>query len=50
MSATAETVKPSKQPREPRFFGYLAEYSTPGEIMHAAEKVRDAGVPPAGTA
>ena len=43
MSATAETVKPSKHPREPRFFGYLAEYSTPGEVLHAAEKVRDAG-------
>ena len=25
MSAT-ETVKPSIRPREPRFFGYLAEY------------------------
>ena len=38
-----ETVKPSKEPREPRFWGYLAEYATPGEVLHAAEKVRDAG-------
>ena len=43
MSATATVVKPSKRPREPRFFGYLAEYPTPGAVMHAAEKVRDAG-------
>jgi hypothetical protein len=42
MSATT-TVKPSIRPREPRFYGYLAEYSTPGELLHAAEKVRDAG-------
>ena len=42
MSATT-TVKPSVRPREPRFFGYLAEYNTPGEVLHAAEKVRDAG-------
>lgn len=40
---TAATVQPSKRPREPRLYGYLAEYSTPGEVMHAAEKVRDAG-------
>lgn len=42
MSATT-TVKPSVRPREPRFFGLMAEYNTPGELMHAAEKVRDAG-------
>ena len=36
-------VKPSKTLREPVFYGYLAEYSTPGEVLHAAEKVRDAG-------
>ncbi len=42
MSATT-TVKPSPKPREPRFFGYIAEYSTPGEVLHAAEKLRDAG-------
>ena len=42
MSAST-TVKPSVKPREPRFFGYLAEYETPGELMHAAEVVRDAG-------
>src|ERR1700690_2364883 len=42
MSATV-TVKPSKHEREPRFYGYIAEYSTPGEVLHAAEKVRDAG-------
>ena len=32
-----------KKAREPRFWGYMAEYATPGEILHAAEKVRDAG-------
>ncbi len=42
MSA-AEKVKPSVKPHEPRLYGYLAEYSTPGEVLHAAEKVRDAG-------
>ena len=42
MSATT-TVKPSTRPREPRFYGLLAEYNTPGELLHAAEKVRDAG-------
>ena len=42
MSATP-VVRPSVRPREPRFFGYIAEYSTPGEVLHAAEKVRDAG-------
>ena len=36
-------VKPSTRTREPRFFGYIAEFSTPGELMHAAEAVRDAG-------
>lgn len=43
MNVTATVVKPSRKPREPRFFGYLAEYVTPGELMHAAEMVRDAG-------
>lgn len=40
---TAVQVKPSKNPREPRFFGYLAEYDTPADVLHAAEKIRDAG-------
>ena len=26
-----------------KFFGFLAEFDTPADIMHAAEKVRDAG-------
>jgi hypothetical protein len=43
MNATATTVKGSKGPREPRFFGYVAEYATAGEVLHAAERVRDAG-------
>ena len=42
MSATV-TESPSKKPREPRFFGYVAEYATPSEVLRAAEKVRDAG-------
>ena len=35
MSATT-TVKPSARPREPRFYGLLAEYNTPGELLHAS--------------
>jgi len=41
MSATKEPIL--ARPREPRFFGYIAEYATPGELVHAAEQVRDAG-------
>ena len=37
------TERPSRRPREPRFFGYLAEYATPSEVLQAAEKVREAG-------
>jgi hypothetical protein len=43
MSAVTSNIKPSALPREPRFFGYLAEFETPGELMHAAEQIRDAG-------
>jgi len=43
MSATVTTVKPSRRQREPRFFGYIAEYESPAAVLHAAEKVRDAG-------
>ena len=42
MSATTP-VRPSIPKREPRLHGYLAEYNTPGGVLHAAEKVRDAG-------
>ena len=42
MSATA-TERPAKRAREPRFFGYIAEYATPAEVLRAAERVRDAG-------
>src|ERR1035437_8681780 len=37
------TVKTSARPREPRLFGYLAQYDNPHEVLHAAEHVRDAG-------
>ena len=43
MSVTATSFKSAKGPREPRFWGYLAEYETPEGVLHAAEKVRDAG-------
>lgn len=43
MSATVTRVQESKKPREPRFWGYMAEYATAEEILGAAEKVRDAG-------
>ena len=36
MEATAKETKP-------RIFGLLAEFSTPGDVYHAAEKVRDRG-------
>jgi hypothetical protein len=39
----ADTKKSPEAPREPRFFGYVAEYTTAGEVMRAAESVRDAG-------
>lgn len=42
MSATETIETPS--PATPRLWGLMAEYNTPGELMHAAEKVRDAGV------
>ncbi len=41
--SSGATIKPSIRAREPRLWGYLAEYETPGEILHAAEQVRDAG-------
>lgn len=41
MSAT--TNQSVAKPRESRFFGYLAEYATPGELVGAAEQVREAG-------
>jgi hypothetical protein len=34
MAAPAKTVTP---------YGVIAEFETPADIMHAAEKVRDAG-------
>jgi hypothetical protein len=37
------TVKNGAKPQEPRLFGYLAEYGSSAELVHAAEQVRDAG-------
>lgn len=37
-----EHVKPSR-PKQKRPVLYLAEFETPGQVFHAAEKVRDAG-------
>jgi hypothetical protein len=43
MTAMAD-VKPMKtMPGETRVYGMMAEFTTPAEIVHAAEKVRDAG-------
>lgn len=39
----AAIVKTSARPREPRLYGYLAQYETPHDVLHAAEVVRDAG-------
>jgi len=36
-------TKPAAKPAKPRTYGLLAEYNTPGELLHAAEQVRDAG-------
>jgi hypothetical protein len=41
MSSTVTINKPVK--REPRVVGIVAEYDTPGQLLHAAEAVRDAG-------
>lgn len=38
-----DTKTTSAQPPKLRTAGLLAEYETPGDVMHAAEKVRDAG-------
>jgi hypothetical protein len=38
---SAVEVKPAEA--APKSWGLLAEYNTPGELLHAAEKVRDAG-------
>ena len=36
------TAAPAARPA-PRIYGLMAEFTTPAQIMHAAEKVRDAG-------
>jgi Protein of unknown function (DUF3341) len=38
MTAAAPTARPG-----PRIYGLMAEFTKPGDILHAAEKVRDAG-------
>lgn len=42
MNQTLSTPPISATP-EPQLWGLLAEYETPGELLHAAAKVRDAG-------
>ncbi len=41
--ATTTTAKPKQVETGTRLFGLLAEFETPAEIMHAAEKTRAAG-------
>jgi hypothetical protein len=44
--ASQTTIMPeviSVKKAEPKLYGLLAEFTTPAEIYHAAEKVRDAG-------
>jgi hypothetical protein len=43
MSAGEMTAKVEKKAREPRFWGYMAEYETAEGVLRAAEAVRDAG-------
>ena len=38
-----ETYRESKRVTQKRPLLYLAEFETPGKVMKAAEKVRDAG-------
>jgi hypothetical protein len=42
MSSTAHTAQTASA-RTPRIFGVLAEFKSPADVYHAAEKVRDAG-------
>lgn len=45
-TATLTAREPARQPPPPartRLAGYLAEFHTPGAILHAAQQVRDAG-------
>ncbi len=43
MYAAEMKGKAEKKPREPRFWGYMAEYETVAGVLRAAEAVRDAG-------
>jgi len=40
---TSDTHEPSAAPADGELYGILAEYDTPGELVEAARKVRDAG-------
>ncbi|MFO0783290.1 MAG: DUF3341 domain-containing protein [Phycisphaerales bacterium] len=44
-TATHEAPKPATgaQPRQGHLYGLLAEFDNPAQLVHAAEKVRDAG-------
>ena len=39
----ARSVQPAASARKPKTYGMIAEFTTPADIYHAAEKVRDAG-------
>ncbi len=43
LTTPSEHASPSKPKRRTVLYGLLAEFETPGAVMHAAEKVRDAG-------
>ncbi len=40
---STSTTHSSTRADAPRLYGFLAEYGTSGEVLHAAEKIRDAG-------
>ena len=43
MNNNDQTVKSNKEPRPPKACGWMAEFENEHDLLHAAEKVRDAG-------
>lgn len=43
MNNNEHNVKSTKEPRPPRAWGWMAEFENEHDLLHAAEKVRDAG-------
>jgi len=43
MNTSEHQVKKNKEPRPPKACGWMAEFENEHDLLHAAEKVRDAG-------